>query len=84
MNAAVGAHGHDGAQDVDAFRGADAEGEDGGDGRGGGFAQADGGFDGELVEGVEGVFDVRGLDGGEGGVDAGFDLGRGGGLVVGD
>ena len=38
------------------------------------FAQADGGFDGEFVKGVEGVFEVGAVDGGAGGVDAGFYL----------
>ena len=85
MDAAVGAHGHGSAEDVGAFGGAGAEGEDVGDGGGGGggflegaFAQSDGFFDGEFVEGVHAVFYAGGLDGGEGFVDAGFDLrGRG-------
>lgn len=42
--------------------------------REGGFAEADGGFEGEFVEGVEAVFYVGGFYGGVGGVDAGFDL----------
>ena len=38
------------------------------------FAEADGGFDGEFVKGVEGVFEVRGVDGGASGIDVGFYL----------
>lgn len=45
--------------------------------RSGGLAEADGGFEGELIERVEGVLDVGGLDGGAGGVDARFDLSEG-------
>lgn len=45
--------------------------------REGGFAEADGGFEGKFVEGVEAVFYVGGFDGGVSGVDAGFDLERG-------
>ena len=41
------------------------------------FAEADGFFDGELIEGVHGVFYVCGFDGGLGAVDAGFDLYQG-------
>lgn len=37
-------------------------------------AESDGFFDGEFVEGVEGVFYAAGFDGGLGFVDAGFDL----------
>lgn len=75
VDAAVGAHGHGGAQDVGAFGGAGGEGEDVGDGEGAAFAEADGFFQGEFVEGVDAVFDVGGFDGGVGFVDAGFDLG---------
>lgn len=41
---------------------------------GGGFTEADGGFEGELIERVEGVLDVSGLDGSAGRVDTRFDL----------
>lgn len=57
-----------------ALGGAGAEGDDFFDGVGLLFAQADGFFDGELVEGVHGVFYVGGFDGGLGAVYAGFDL----------
>lgn len=43
-----------------------------------GFAQADGGFDGELVEGVHAVFYRGGFDRCVGFVDSGFDLFLGG------
>lgn len=49
----------------------------------GGFAEAEGGFDGEFVEGVEAVFYVGGFDAGLGFVDAGFYLPGGGGGLVG-
>ena len=75
VEGAVGAHGHGGAQGVGAFGAAGGEGEDVVDGEGAfAFAEADGFFDGELVEGVEGVFDAGGFDAGLGFVDAGFDL----------
>jgi hypothetical protein len=63
VQGAVGAEGERRAQGVGGAGGAGADGEDVGDGqRGGGFgvafAEADGFFDGELVEGVEGVFEA--------------------------
>ncbi|KAL9045712.1 MAG: hypothetical protein Q9214_001286 [Letrouitia sp. 1 TL-2023] len=82
MNGAVRAHRHRCPQHVRAFRGPGAQCQDIGDGggrggrivarvaRGGGFTEADGGLEGELVERVEGVLDVGGLNGGAGGVDA--------------
>lgn len=75
VEGAVGAHGHRGAQSVGAFGAAGGEGEDVVNGEGAfAFAQADGFFDGELVEGVEGMFDAGGFNAGLGFVDAGFDL----------
>lgn len=57
------------------FSGAGGEGEDVGDGGGGvAFAEEDGFFEGELVEGVHGHFDAGGFDGGVCCVDARFDL----------
>jgi len=75
MDAAVPAHRHGCPQYIDAFCRAGANGEDVGDFRAGfGFAKADGGFKGDFVKGVEGMFDADGFDGGVGFVDAGFDL----------
>jgi hypothetical protein len=76
VNGAVGAHGHGRAEGVGAFCGAGGNGEDLADGVFA-LAEADGFFDGELVEGVEGVFDAAGFYAGLGFVDAGFDLGWG-------
>lgn len=75
VEGAVGAHGHGGAQGVGTFGAAGREGEDVVD-REGAFAltEADGFFDGELVEGVKGVLDAGGFDASLGFVDAGFDL----------
>jgi hypothetical protein len=76
MDGAVGAHGHGGAESVGAFCGAGGYGKDFSDGVFA-FTETDGFFDGELVEGVEGVFDAAGFYAGLGFVDAGFDLGQG-------
>lgn len=71
----VGAHGHGGAQGVGAFGATGGEGEDVVDmQRALAFAEADGFFDGEFVEGVEGMFDAGGFDAGLGFVDTGFNL----------
>ena len=83
MQGAVGAEGESGAEGVGGLGRAGGDGEDVGDGeRGGGlgvaFTQAEGFFDGGLVEGVEGLFEA-----GEGegrGRDAWLEPG-GGGLV---
>ncbi len=77
MDGAVGTHSHGSSESVGAFGGAGGKGEDVGD-RVFAFAESNGFFDGEFVEGVEGVFDARGLYAGVGFVDAGFDLGEGG------
>jgi hypothetical protein len=83
VDGAVGAHGEGGAERVGAFGGAGADGDDVFDGVGFAFAEADRFFQGELVEGVEGVFDSGCFDACVGFVDAGFDLWGwlGGGLV---
>jgi len=60
-----------------------AESDDFVDGGGFAFAEAHGFFDGELVKGVEGVFDAVCFDAGVGFVYAGFDLGGGSGSVSG-
>ncbi len=84
MDGAVGAHGHGGAEDVDGLCGTGGECDDFGNGGFFAFADADGGFDGEFVEGVHAVFDAGGLDRCPGFIDAGFDLlVGGGGLLVG-
>ena len=83
VDGAVGAHGEGGAERVGAFGGAGADGDDVFDWVGFAFAEADGFFEGELVEGVERVFDSGRFDACVGFVDAGFDLWGllGGGLV---
>lgn len=74
MDAAVGAHGHGGAEHILCFGGTGAESDDFVDGGGFALAEADGFFDGELVEGVQGVLDPVCFDAGVGFVYAGFDL----------
>lgn len=71
----VRTHGHGGAERVGALGPASGQGEDVVDlQRALAFAEADGLLDGELIEGVEGVLDTRGLDARLGLVDSGFDL----------
>lgn len=74
MYGAVGAHGHGCAEDIDGFGGTSGEGDDFGDFFFFALAEADGGFDGELVEGVHAVLHALRLNGRAGFVDAGFDL----------
>lgn len=79
VECAVGTHGHSGAEGIGALGSASGEGEDVFDLHGAlilgaAFAQADGFFDGEFIERVQGVLDTGGFDAGVGLVDAGFDL----------